>query len=49
MVPSTAPRDAHCGLYIDDSKVVFTSSGVGTSMLPVRFFAQSQIELLTFE
>lgn len=48
-VPSTAPRDAHCGLYIDDSKIVFTSSGVGTSMLPVRFFAQSQIELLTFE
>lgn len=48
-VPSSAPIEAHCGLYIDDSKIVFTSSGVGTSLLPIRFLTQSQIELLTFQ
>ena len=48
-VPSSAPKGAHCGLYQDGNKTIFTSSGVGTSMLPIRFFAQSQIELLTFE
>ena len=48
-VPSSSPKEAHCGLYEDDNKIVFTSSGVGNSLLPIRFLAQSQMELLSFE
>jgi uncharacterized protein len=48
-IPSSSPKEAHCGLYEDDNKIVFTSSGVGNSLLPIRFLAQSQMELLSFE
>ena len=41
-IPSDAPPSAHCGLYEDNEKIVFVTSGVGTSILPVRFGAQSQ-------
>lgn len=41
-VPSDAPSAAHCGLYVDDEKTVFVTSGVGTSILPLRFGAPSQ-------
>jgi len=41
-VPSDAPSDAHCGLYEDDQRTVFVTSGVGTTILPIRFGAQSQ-------
>ena len=41
-VPSDAPASAHCGQYEDDTKTVFVTSGVGTSILPLRFGAQSQ-------
>ena len=41
-VPSDAPPSAHCGLYADNEKTVFVTSGVGTSILPLRFGAQSQ-------
>ena len=41
-VPSDAPALAHCGLYADNEKTVFVTSGVGTSILPLRFGAQSQ-------
>ena len=41
-VPSDAPSDAHCGLYEDNQKTVFVTSGVGTTILPLRFGAQSQ-------
>ena len=41
-VPSDAPPSAHCGLYEDNKKTVFVTSGVGTSILPLRFGAQSQ-------
>ena len=41
-VPSDAPPSAHCGLYTDNEKTVFVTSGVGTSILPLRFGAQSQ-------
>ena len=41
-VPSNAPPSAHCGLYADNEKTVFVTSGVGTSILPLRFGAQSQ-------
>jgi uncharacterized protein len=48
-VPSSAPKGAHCGLYQDGNKTIFTSSGVGTSLLPLRFLAQSQVEWLIFK
>ena len=41
-VPSDAPSEAHCGLYEDDQRTVFVTSGVGTTILPLRFGAQSQ-------
>ena len=47
-VPSQAPKESHCGLYEDEVKKVFVSSGVGNSVLPLRFLAQSEIEILTF-
>jgi len=45
-VPSEAPSFAHCGLYQDSSRTVFVTSGVGTSILPVRFGAQSQWDFI---
>jgi len=48
-VPSEAPEESHCGLYEDEVKKVFVSSGVGSSVLPLRFLAQSQIELIYFQ
>jgi predicted MPP superfamily phosphohydrolase len=47
--PTDAPPEARCGLYLDGGKVIFTSSGVGTSILPVRLLARSQVEILAFE
>jgi predicted MPP superfamily phosphohydrolase len=41
-VPSDAPSSSHCGLYKDKQRQVFVTSGVGTSIFPVRFGAQSQ-------
>ena len=41
-VPSNAPPEAHCGLYEDNQRTVFVTSGVGTTILPLRFGAQSQ-------
>ena len=41
-IPTDAPPSAHCGLYEDNNKTVFVTSGVGTSVLPLRFGAQSQ-------
>ena len=41
-VPSDAPPSAHCGLYEDNKRTVFVTSGVGTSVLPLRFGTQSQ-------
>ena len=40
-VPTDAPSDAHCGLYQDEQKTLFVTSGVGTAMLPVRYGAVS--------
>ena len=45
-VPSEAPSDAHCGLYQDSDRTVFVTSGVGTSILPLRYGAQSQWDLI---
>ena len=41
-VPSDAPSEAYCGLYEDSQRTVFVTSGVGTTILPLRFGAQSQ-------
>jgi predicted MPP superfamily phosphohydrolase len=46
-VPSDAPKKSLCGLYEDSQRQVFVSSGIGTSILPIRFFTQSQWDLLT--
>ena len=46
-MPSDAPPEAHCGLYEDSIRTVFVSSGVGTSLLPFRFGAQSQWDLIS--
>ena len=48
-VPSTAPSEGHCGLYIDNEKTLFVTSGVGTSVLPLRYGAQSQWDLLKIQ
>ena len=48
-VPSQAPKESHCGLYVDEVKKVFVSSGVGNSVLPLRFLAQSQVEIVKFQ
>lgn len=48
-VPTTAPRKAICGLYQDEDRVLYVSSGVGTSILPVRFFAPSQWDHVTLK
>ena len=45
-VPTKAPKDAHCGLYQDKDRTLFVTSGVGTSLLPIRFGAQAQWDLL---
>ena len=45
-VPSDAPSGAHCGLYQKKDRSVFTTAGVGTSILPIRYGAQSQWDFL---
>ena len=46
-VPTDAPKSARCGLYKDGSRTVFVTSGVGTSILPLRFGAQSQWDFIS--
>lgn len=46
-IPSNAPRSATCGLYRDEQREIFVTAGVGTSILPVRFGAPSQWDLIT--
>jgi predicted MPP superfamily phosphohydrolase len=48
-VPSKAPSKGHCGLYVDNDRAVFVTSGVGTSILPLRYGAQSQWDLLKIQ
>ena len=40
-VPIFAPRAARCGFYQDVQRQLFISSGVGTSIIPIRFLAQA--------
>ena len=48
-VPTDAPSFAHCGLHEGGNITVFVTSGVGTSILPLRFGAQSQWDLLSLK
>ena len=41
-VPSDVPEHGVCGLHEDKTRSVFVTSGVGTSILPIRYGAQSQ-------
>ena len=45
-VPTDAPSGAHCGLYQKEGRSVFTTSGVGTSILSIRYGTQSQWDFL---
>lgn len=47
-VPTDAPSFAHCGLYERGDLTVFVTSGVGTSILPIRLGAQSQWDFIYF-
>ena len=46
-IPSEVPKKAHCGLYKDDKRTVFVTSGIGTTILPIRFGTQSQWDILS--
>lgn len=45
-VPTDAPSSAICGLYQDNTKLVFVTSGVGTSIVPIRIGAKSQWDFI---
>ena len=44
--PTKAPRSAHCGTYQDREMTLITSSGIGNSLIDIRFYSKSQIELV---
>lgn len=46
-VPTDAPSEAHCGLYQTKRLTLFVTSGVGNSIVPVRYGAQSQWDLVS--
>ena len=46
-MPTEAPKSAQCGLYEDDKRKLYVTSGVGASVLPVRFMTQAGWELIT--
>ena len=48
-IPSNAPRQASCGFFKNEGRVLFTSGGIGTSILPLRFGAQAGWDLLTIK
>ena len=48
-VPTDAPNNAHCGLYRDEYRTLFVTSGVGTAMLPMRYGTQSHWDWLQIE
>lgn len=49
IAPTSAPKTAHCGKYQDEDFAVITSSGIGKSVIPIRFYANSQIEIVTIK
>ena len=48
-VPTSAPRKATCGLYRDADRTLFVTSGVGTSILPLRFGAPSAWDIVVLK
>ena len=48
-VPTDAPDNAHCGLYRDEYRTLFVTSGVGAAILPIRYGAPSQWDLITLK
>ncbi len=48
-VPTGAPDNARCGLYRDEYRTLFVTSGVGAAILPIRYGAPSQWDLITLE
>ena len=44
--PTKAPKAFHCGKYQNEKTTIYTSSGIGSSMIDLRFFANSQVELI---
>ena len=46
-VPTDAPSEAHCGLYHTKRLTLFVTSGVGNSIVPVRYGAQSQWDFVS--
>ena len=45
-VPTSAPAEATCGLYQDADRTLFVTSGVGTSILPLRLGAPSAWDIV---
>jgi len=48
-VPSQAPRAATCGEYREGALTLWVSAGLGTSLLPIRFWAPASWDLLTLQ
>ena len=48
-VPTDAPQSAHCGIYQDPFRTVFVTSGIGTAVIPIRYGAPSQWDLLNLK
>lgn len=46
-VPTEAPKEAHCGMYKDEKIQLFVSSGIGTSILPLRLNTQAEWDFIT--
>lgn len=46
-LPTTAPREATCGLYRDSDRTLYVTAGVGASILPLRFGAPSAWDMVT--
>ena len=48
-VPSSAPKEATCGLYRDAHRTLYVTSGVGTSVLPLRLGAPSAWDIVVLK
>ena len=48
-VPTDAPNNARCGLYRDEYRTLFVTSGVGTAILPLRYGTKSQWDSIYLE
>lgn len=46
VAPTSAPKTAHCNRHQDKARTIITSSGVGNSVIDLRFYAKSQVEII---